>query len=180
VPAGRSSRLGGAVLIGAAVLLVLGVLAFVLLRDKGGEDPVASSDTPATTATATATPVSLGYLELKGPAGSTSVGAMQLLRFTDGTVRFALAAQGVEPNKSGEVYSIWLTKKNGEAQILGDVQQPVTDSGELGSAGPSNADVGKFEQWLKDYDAIVVTLDDKNAKEPGKVILKGDLPKSTG
>src|SRR4051812_664438 len=179
-PAGRSSRLGGAVLIGAAVVLVLGVLAFVLLRDKGGEDPVASSDAPATTATATATPVSLGDLELKGPAGSTSVGAMQLLRFTDGTVRFALAAQGVEPNKSGEVYSIWLTKKNGDAQILGDVQQPVTDSGELGSAGPSNADVDKFEQWLKDYDAIVVTQDEKDAKEPGKVILKGDLPKSTG
>ena len=52
---------------------------------------------------------------LKGPAGSKSVGAMQILRFTDNTVRFALAAQGVEANREGERYSLWLTKKDGGA-----------------------------------------------------------------
>ena len=53
--------------------------------------------------------------------------------------------------------------------------------GELTSAGPSNADVDKFPQWFADYDTIVVTLDGKDAKAPGKVILSGALPHaSTG
>jgi Sigma-70, region 4 len=177
-PGGRSSRLRGAILIGAAVVLVVGVLAFVLLRDHGGnDDPVASSGATAT-ATATATPQSLGYVELKGPAGSTSLGAMQLLRFTDNTVRFALAAQGVAPNKSGETYSLWFSKKDGTSQLLGDVKDPVGEKGELTSAGPGNDDVDKFPQWFATYDTILVTLDGKNAKAPGKVILSGDLPHS--
>jgi hypothetical protein len=170
-----SSRLGGALLIGAAVVLVVAVLVFVLTRD-GEDDPVASA--PSATATATPTPQSLGYVMLKGPAGATSVGAMQVLRFTDDTIRFALAAQGVEPNQEGQRYSLWLTKKDGSAQILGDVQQPVGKDGELASAGPGNADVDKFPEWFQSYDAIVVTLDEPNSKHPGKVILKGDLPHS--
>jgi hypothetical protein len=103
---------------------------------------------------------------------------MQLLRFTDGTVRFALAAQGVAPNKSGETYSLWFSKKDGTSQLLGDVKDPVGEKGELTSAGPGNDDVEKFPQWFATYDTILVTLDGQNAKEPGKVILSGDLPHS--
>ena len=39
-------------------------------------------------------------------------------------------------------------------------------------------DVDQFPTWFSTYDAIVVTLDGKSAKEPGKVILSGDLPHS--
>ena len=53
--------------------------------------------------------------------------------------------------------------------------------GELTSAGPSNDDVDEFPRWFAEYDTILVTLDGKGAKEPGKVILSGDLPSaSTG
>ena len=101
---------------------------------------------------------------------------MRLFQANDGTVRFAIAAQGVAPNKSGETYSLWFRKKDGAAQLLGDVKDPVGEKGELTSAGPGNDDVDKFPQWFATYDTIVVTLDGKNAKEPGKVILSGDLP----
>jgi hypothetical protein len=142
-----------------------------------GEKPSAAADSPAATATATATPTaSANDILLKGPAGSKAVGLMRLFQANDGTVRFAIAAQGVTPNASGETYSLWFRKADGSAQLLGDVKDPVGTKGELTSAGPGNADVDKFPQWFAQYDSIVVTLDGKNAKAPGKVILSGDLP----
>jgi len=182
VPGGRSSRLGGALLIGAAVIIVGAVLAFVLLR--GDDDPgtQTASETPAATATATpvSTVVGANDVLLRGPAGSTSVGLMRLFQANDESVRFALAAQGVAPNAAGETYSIWFTREKGAPRLLGDVKDPVGEDGELTSAGPGNDDVDEFVSWLQTYDAVVVTLDEPNAKEPGKVILKGDLPEGTG
>jgi sigma-70-like protein len=176
-PRGRSSRLGGAIIIGAALLLVAVVLVVVLTRGDDDRNPVA--DAPVATATATASPaISANDIVLKGPAGSRAVGLMRLFRANDDTVRFALAAQGVAPNKSGETYSLWFSKKDGTSQLLGDVKDPVGEKGELTSAGPGNDDVDKFPQWFATYDTILVTLDGQNAKEPGKVILSGDLPHS--
>ena len=104
---------------------------------------------------------------------------MRLFQANDGTVRFALAAQGVAPNKTGEtLLAVVHARRTATAQLLGDVKDPVTDKGELTSAGPGNDDVDKFPQWFATYDTIVVTLDGKDAKEPGKVILSGDLPHS--
>ena len=94
---------------------------------------------------------------------------MRLFQANDGTVRFAIAAQGVPPNASGETYSLWFRKDDGGAQLLGDVKDPVGEKGELTSAGPSNDDVDEFPQWFAEYDTILVTLDGKGAKEPGKV-----------
>jgi hypothetical protein len=176
--AGGSSRLGGALLIGSAVILVAAVLVFVFTR--GSDEPDSTAETAATaTATATPTPTatqSANDILLKGPAGSKAVGLMRLFQANDGTVRFAVAATGVAPNEAGERYSLWLRKDSGEAQLLGDVQKAVGENGELTAAGPGNADVDKFPQWFADYDTILVTLDGKGAKEPGKVILSGDLP----
>jgi hypothetical protein len=176
---GGSSRLGGALLIGAAAILVAAVLVFVFTRGDDTPDPAAEA--PVATATATATPAaSANDILLKGPAGSKAVGLMRLFQANDGTVRFAIAAQGVTPNAAGETYSLWFRKSDGSAQLLGDVKDPVGEKGELTSAGPSNDDVDKFPQWFATYDTILVTLDGKNAKEPGKVILSGDLPSTSG
>jgi hypothetical protein len=179
---GGSSRLGGAIIIGAAIVLVAAVLVFVFTR--GGDDQPVADDTPAATAAATATATaaaSANDILLKGPAGSKAVGLMRLFQANDATVRFAIAATGVTPNASGETYSLWFRKNAGGAQLLGDVKDPVGKTGELTSAGPSNTDVDKFPQWFAQYDTILVTLDGKDAKEPGKVILSGDLPHaSTG
>ena len=43
-------------------------------------------------------------------------------------------------------------------------------------AGPGNDDTDEFLDWLQTYQRVAITLDDEGAKEPGKVILSGDLP----
>ena len=101
---------------------------------------------------------------------------MRLFQANDGTVRFAIAAQGVAPNADGQTYSLWFSGEDGKAQLLGRRQGPGRRERRAHLGGPGNDDVDEFPQWFADYDTILVTLDDKGAKEPGKVILSGDLP----
>ena len=75
---------------------------------------------------------------------------MRLFQANDGTVRFAIAAQGVTPNASGQTYSLWFRGEDGWPQLLGDVKDPVAKNGELTSAGPGNDDVDEFPQWFTD------------------------------
>jgi hypothetical protein len=177
---GRSSRLGGAILVGAAVVIVGAVIFFVLIRG-GNDDSNSPSDTAAATATPTATPtLGPGELVLRGPAGSRSRGVMQLVKAEDDTVRFLLVGQGIAPNKPGQRYSLWMRKSNGQAQLLGDVKDAVKQDGKLTAAGPGQRDVKSFPTWYQTYDNLVVTLDPKGSKQPGRVILSGDLPHSAG
>lgn len=173
---GRSSRLGGAILIGAAVIVVALVLAYVLTR---GDDspPAAETAPPAATATATnSSELSPNDIVLRGPAGSQAVGVMRLVRANDNTVRFVLAAQDVTKAKT---YTVWFEKEDGSAQRLGAAAG--ADDGTLALAGPRNEDVEKFPQWFASYDTVVVSEDaSATAKEPGKVILSGDLPSGSG
>jgi hypothetical protein len=178
---GRSSRLGGAILIGAAVVVIAAVLVFVLTR--GGDDNTAA-DTPTAvpTAAATGTPqAQAGDIVLRGPAGSKAIGLMRLFKANDDTVRFALAAQDVEPNKGKDTYSLWFKKKDGSAVRLGVAQNPVGADRTLTTAGPRNEDVSKFPEWFSTYDSVIVSLDSSpTAKKPGAVILSGDLPHASG
>jgi hypothetical protein len=176
---GRSSRLGGAVLIALAVIVVGGVIAFVLTR--GDDSDSARDTTAAATATATATPtLGPGELVLRGPAGSQALGVVQLFKAEDNTLRFLLVGQGIAPNKPGQRYSLWLRKSNGQAQLLGDVKDAVKQDGKLTAAGPGTRDVKSFPTWYTTYDNLLVTLDPKGAKQPGRVMLSGDLPHSSG
>jgi Sigma-70, region 4 len=178
---GRSSRLGGAILIGAAVVVIAAVLVFVLTR--GGDDnKAADTPTAAPTAAATGTPqAQAGDIVLRGPAGSKAIGLMRLFKANDDTVRFALAAQDVEPNKGKDTYSLWFKKKNGSAVRLGVAQSPVGADRTLTTAGPRNEDVSKFPEWFSTYDSVIVSLDSSpTAKKPGAVILSGDLPHASG
>ena len=88
------------------------VLAFVFTR--GTDEPETSAGTPPTaTATPSTTAVAANQVLLRGPAGSTAVGLMELFRANDDTVRFAIAAQGIAANAEGQRYSIWLTREDG-------------------------------------------------------------------
>jgi len=156
---------------------------FVLTR--GGDDNTAADTptaVPTAVATATGTPqAQAGDIVLRGPAGSKAIGLMRLFKANDDTVRFALAAQDVEPNKANQTYSIWFQKKNGSARRLGVAQNPVGSDRTLTTAGPRNEDVKAFPQWFASYDSVIVSLDSSpTAKKPGTVILSGDLPHASG
>jgi hypothetical protein len=144
---------------------------------RGGDDNAASPPAASVAPTATATPTLTGNdIVLRGPAGSQAVGVMQLFKAKDNTVRFLLVAQGLEPNRKGERYSIWFRSGSGKSQLLGDIKDPVGQDGKLTAAGPGNADVDRFPTWFATYDNVLVTRDGKGARKPGTVMLSGDLP----
>jgi hypothetical protein len=171
----RSSRLGGAILIGVLALLVGGAL-FLLLRgdDEGGGGQTAAEQT----ATPSATPQVVSEVVLEGAGGSRAQGLMRVFRREeDGRLVFALAAERVPQNRGREVYAVWFTKKGGPARNLGFSQTQVGEDGVFTTGGPQQGQEDEFPRWLVDYDTIVVArATDANAKRPGKAILRGTLP----
>jgi hypothetical protein len=171
----RSSRLGGAVLIGVLVLVVGGALYLILGR---GDDEEPQANAPASEAAATATPTATGNdIVLQGPEGSKAAGLMRLIRGENGTVQFAIAAQEVPPNKGNEVYAVWFTREDGTPRRLGFAQSQVTDEGVLTTGGPQKGDEDEFPRWFATYDKVLVTREtDAKAKRPGPAVLEGTLP----
>ena len=174
----RSSRLGGALLIAATVLVVGAVIAFVLIRGGDEEEPAAEA-TPAATATATPATGQLqpGDVVMQGPTGTQALAVMRLVQTDENQVAFALVGQEIPPNESGERYSLWFRKQDGSAQLVGDIERRVGENGQLTSSGPSEENLEEFPQWFQEYDEVLVTQDEKGAKEPGRVIVSGALPK---
>ena len=137
-PRGRSSRLGGAIIIGASVLLVAAVLVFVLTR--GGDDPEPTAETtapPAATATATRPAAGANDILLKGPAGSKAVGPDAALpgQRRDGALRDRRPGRRAQRGRARRT-RCGSAGEDGKAQLLGDVKDPVGENGELTSAGP--------------------------------------------
>jgi hypothetical protein len=177
-PVPRSSRLGGAILIGALAVIVGAVIAFVVLR--GGDDdnsPLAGSK-PEATATPTATPTASGNdIVLQGSNGSKAVGVMRLIRRDNGDVQFAIAAENVPANKNREVYAVWFTREGGTPRRLGFTQAPVGNNGILTTGGPQQGDEDEFPKWFATYDKVLITREtDAKAKTPGPAVLEGTLP----
>jgi hypothetical protein len=175
----RSSRLGGAILIGVLVLIVGGLIAFVVLRggddDDGGQaagTPPEATATPTPTATANANDI-----VLRGNNGSKAVGVMRLIRRDNGDVQFAIAAENVPANKNREVYAVWFTREGGKPRRLGFAQTQVGENGVLTTGGPQKADEDEFPRWFATYDKVLVTREtDAKATEPGPAVLQGTLP----
>jgi hypothetical protein len=177
-PVARSSRLGGAILIGVLVLLVGGLIAFVVLRsgdDDGG--PVAGAQPEATaTPTPTAT-ANANDIVLRGSGNSKAVGVMRLIRRDNGDVQFAIAAENVPPNENREVYAVWFTRAGGKPRRLGFTQAPVGENGILTTGGPQQGDEDEFPKWFATYDKVLITREtDAKAKTPGPTVLEGTLP----
>ena len=174
-PAGSSSRVGGAILIGGAVLAIVVVVLvlFVFKGDDNGDTPKNAAAT--STATPSATPRQVGQIQLKGVHGSKGTGVMTLFA-SQGQLAFTLQGANVPPNKKNEAYAVWFRKPGGPAQRLG-FAQPVGANGQLGTTGPRTEDLAKFPTWLAQYKQVVVSRETNgNAKTPGPIVLVGSLP----
>ena len=176
--AASSSRLGGALLIGGGVLAVVVVVLFLFVfggdDDKDG-DPESAAATA--TATASATPQAVGQINLSGTNGSKAK-ALMTLYASQGQLAFTLEGTGVPQNKRNEAYAVWFTSPGGGSQRLG-FAQPVGKGGQLGTTGPRTEDLDKFPRWLARYKQVVVSRERTgNAKTPGPIVLRGELPSS--
>jgi hypothetical protein len=189
------SRLGGAVLIGIAVIAVVAVVVIVVGLGSGtghrspGTTAVAgnssqtttATSSPATTsaanpATSTSTTAScsaqvVAQINLTPPnSTSKAVGIAEVLKegATDG---IAIVAQKVAPNttKPPNAYAVWLYNSPADAYFLGFVNPGVGSNERLSTAGglPSHA---------ARYKDLVVTLETQaSPKTPGTIILQGAL-----
>src|SRR3954468_10689890 len=130
--AASSSRLGGALLIGGAVLAIV-VVVLALFVFKGDDKDKSSKSSAAARATATppAPPQQVGQIALKGPNGSKAAGVMTLYT-AQNQLAFTLQGANVPKNKSNEAYAVWFTTPGGGSQRLG-FAQPVTANGQLGT-----------------------------------------------
>jgi hypothetical protein len=174
----RSSKLGGAILIGVVVIAIAALIVFIV--GSGGDDnePAASTQTPDATATPTPTAAANGNdIVLQATDGSQAAGIMRLIPGNGGKVQFALAAQNVPANKNREVYAVWFTRKGVKPIRLGFAQAQVGNDGVLTTAGPQKGDEKKFPRWFATYDKVLVTRETSaTAKQPGPSVLEGTLP----
>jgi Sigma-70, region 4 len=179
----RSSRLGGAVLIGVAALVVAGFLVWFLSRDDDSSSPTPAKAATTATATPGATsslPATGNDVVLRPTNGTNAAGLMRLFKAQNGDVQFAIGAQGLPDNKKGEFYAVWFTKKDGSARLLGFPQTQVTD-GTLTVGGPGKADTKAFPRWFATYDDVLITRETKaQPKTPGPTVLQGTLPHGQG
>src|SRR4051812_41184003 len=128
--AASSSRLGGALLIGGAVLaIVVVVLALFVFKGDDKDKSPKSAASASATATPTATPQQVGQIALKGTNGSKAAGVMTLYT-AQNQLAFTLQGANVPKNKSNEAYAVWFTTPGGGSQRLG-FAQPVTANGQL-------------------------------------------------
>jgi hypothetical protein len=174
----RSSKLGGAILIGVVAVVLVGVGAWFLARDD--DEPAADEGSPSaqTQPDETGEPQPTGNdIVLSGSGNSQARGLMRLFRRDDGSVQFAIAAENVPPNRGREVYAVWFTRNSGAARRLGFAQAAVGKDGVLTTGGPQRGDEDKFPRWFATYDNVMVTREtDAKAKKPGRAVLRGTLP----
>jgi Sigma-70, region 4 len=176
-PPRRSSRLGGALLIGGLVVVLVPLLLWLFVF-KHGDDakPTAASPTPTSTA---GQPREVGQIQLRGTGGSKATAVMRLFTAQQ-QLAFTLEGQNVPASRQGEAYAVWFENPSGKAQRLG-YAAPVTQDGKLGTTGPREEDLSKFPKWLATYRQVVVSRDrSQSAKKPGPLVLRGTLPRGQG
>jgi hypothetical protein len=176
----RTSRLGGAVLLGVAVVVVIVVVVIVISSGNSSSSPNSNTSsvagTASTTSTTSATTSSVSaqvvdQINLSPPnPASKAAGIAEVLKegATDG---IAIVAQKVAPNTTNpaNAYAVWLYNSPTDAHILGFVNPGVGSNGRLSTAGglPSNA---------AQYKELIVTVETTaSPKTPGSIILQGAL-----
>jgi hypothetical protein len=166
----RSSRLGGALLLGGLAIVAVGLaLFFLVFRDNN--DAPSTSTAASTTATQPQAQVE-AQINLVPPSNRKSLKALGvvLVQRAQGQDQIIAAVQGLPKPKSGG-YGIWLYSGPGKAQWLGFFASQ-DNQGRLLARGQLKAAIG-------DYREVLVTREAKgNPPRPGPIYLRG--PVQTG
>ena len=169
----RSSRVGGAILIAAAAIAIVGLIALGISVLGGDDNEEPSASTTTTTSTQGGQPQIEAQINLTPPEGSGSkaVGVAQIAR-QGGKRAVALAAEGLEPATKSRFYAIWLYSSPTNARRLGFPPQPGKD-GRIATSFELPRDANS-------YDRLVLTREtNEQPKQPGPIVIGGPL-KGTG
>lgn len=172
----RSSRRGGAILLGLALVVI--VVAVVLVAMSGGGKKASATTSIASTPTttppsgsstgSTTTPQVLRQINLSSPAApqSKTSGLADVLK--QGNIDgIAIVAQNVTPNTKHDAYAVWLYNSPTDSHLLGYVNPGVGTNGRLSTAGPLPSNASHYTQ-------LIVTLETQsNPRVPGKIVLQG-------
>ena len=166
----RSSRLGGALLLGGIGVLVAVVVVLLLTSGGGGSKKTAtlsSTPTTGTGTTAQATPVA--QINMRSPSGGKALGLAQV--FAQSNRRLLIVAgQGVTPG----AYALWLYTSPSKSRLLGFVPSRVGKDGKFVTQGVLPNDASSFQN-------LVVTAEKVSGsrpalpKTPGTIVLQGKL-----
>jgi anti-sigma-K factor RskA len=171
-PPPRSSRLGGALLLGGIAVVAIGLVLFLVLRGGGGDSP---SATPAASTTATQPQAQVeAQINLVPPSNRKKLKALGvvLVQRAQGEDQIIAAVQGLPKPTSGG-YGIWLYSGPGKAQWLGFFASQ-DSQGRLLARGRLKAAIG-------DYREVLVTREAKgNPARPGPIYLRGPVQTASG
>ncbi len=163
----RSSRLGGALLLGGLAIVAVAVVLFFVLRDGGGDD---KSPAPAASTTATQPQAKVeAQVNLVPPDSRKNLKALGvvLVQRAQNQDQIVAAVQGLPKPKSGG-YGIWLYSGPGKAQWLGFFASQ-DNQGRLLARG-------QLKTPIAGYREILVTREAKgNPARPGPIYLRGPI-----
>jgi anti-sigma-K factor RskA len=169
----RSSRLGGAILLGGLAVVVIAAALFFLVFNKDDND----SATPAASTTATQPQAQVeAQVNLVPPDSRKNLKALGvvLVQRAQGQEQIVAAVQGLpKPKKGG--YGIWLYSGPGKAKWLGFFASQDSQGRLLAR--------GQLTTPLAGYREILVTREARgNPPRPGPIYLRGPIeaPSSSG
>lgn len=172
---GRSSRLGGVLLLAAVGVAVAFLIVFVLSggdEGNGGESTTAGQTTAQTTTSAGQDV--LGQINLNPVEGSPSadaLAAVTLVRQGD-AVDLVFQGQDIPANTKGNFYALWLASSENAARL--GFTPRVGKKGRLRFRGQLPSDIS-----LGDFSAMLLTREtETDPQTPGEVIVAGALPQA--
>jgi hypothetical protein len=174
----RSSRTGGAILLGLIALVAI-VVAIVLIASGGSSkhNTTTSAASPTTTAAGTTTtattsggtPQIVGQINLSAPLSSSKAKGAAFVLKRGTTTAIVVQGQSVPPNTKHDAYAVWLYNTPTDSHRLGFVTPGVGSNGKLSTAGALPSNAGHYKQLL------VTRETSQNPARPGTIVLQGAL-----
>jgi len=168
----RSSRLGGAVVLGLGAAIVLGlvaVLIFVVI-DPGSSKHSSTTRTAASSSSSSSTSARvIAAVNLLPPAGGGKAKGVAQVVDVGANTGIVIYAQNIPPNSSSNFYGVWLYNSQTDYKIIGYVNPGVGKNGQLQTTGPLPTGANRYGQ-------LVIAVQTKaQPKPPGPIVLQGKL-----